>query len=131
MLFSILQMSSVFKTFSRRGCLIVAQIKSIYDCLCPARLTRIMKVSLKMRSFEGPFLLSVSSKVVFIIRVQSSPAFSHRVIMSYSATSSISLLNPKEQQANLNNLFSYIININISITVIINTSRPLSSIKLS
>ena len=47
----------------------------------------------------------VSSKVVFIIRVQSSSAFSHRVIMSYSATSSISLLNPKEQQANLNNLF--------------------------
>ena len=47
MLFSILQMSSVFKTFSRYGCLIVAQIKSICDCLCPARLTRIMKVSLK------------------------------------------------------------------------------------
>lgn len=47
MLFSILQMSSVFKTFSRHGCLIVAQIKSICDCLCPARLTRIMKVSLK------------------------------------------------------------------------------------
>ena len=47
MLFSFLQMSSVFKTFSRHGCLIVAQIKSICDCLYPARLTRIMKVSLK------------------------------------------------------------------------------------
>ena len=75
-----------------------------------------------MRSFEGPFLLSVSSKVVFIIRVQSSSAYSHKVIISYSATSSISTLNPK-QRTNLNNLFSYIININISITVIINTSH--------
>lgn len=75
-----------------------------------------------MRSIEGPFLLSVSSKVVFIIRVQSSSVYFHIVIMSYSATSSISPLNPK-QRTNLNNLFSYIININISITVIINTSH--------
>ena len=63
-------------------------------------------------------MLSVSSKVVFIIRVQSSSAYFH--IVSYSAKSSISPLNPK-QRTNLT--FSYIININISITVIKNTSH--------